>query len=419
MTIQATEELRKAAASPGETSPLPRLVYLSDVPVESGCHGSALVYRLLSQYPASRLLIIEPADHPSDPSRRMKGVRYEILDTPSNAVSKRLGRTRFNGWVSAWKMLNAAEHVSTAQELIGEFNATAVLAVAHDFSWLAAAELARRQQLPFHLIVHDDWPTLVPVANAFRARAEKVFGEIYRASESRFCVSPYMENTYRQRYGIEGTVLYPARSSELPDFNTPPERVRISEGIFTMGFAGSLFTRDYVRQLKCLAKVLSEIGGQLVIYGPYNAESLERMGLNLPSVHAGGMHSSPDLVRQFRERIDTLFLPMSFAPEDALAMSLNFPSKLTDYTAAGLPILIWGPNGSSAVRWAETEPSAAMVVTDASADALRASVEKLRNDSELRWRLGRSALEVGRKYFGAAQAQEVFENCLKGGRKAN
>lgn len=406
---------------PVVATPLPRLVYLADVPVESGCHGSALLFRLLSQYPASHLLIIESADHPSEPSRRVKGVRYEVLDTPSGAVSKRLGRTRFNGWMSGWKMLIAPGRAALAQQLADNFNATAVLTVAHDFSWLAAAEWARRQQLPLHLIVHDDWPTLAPVASQFRARAEKVFGEIYRASESRLCVSPYMENTYRERYGAAGTVLYPARSSELPDFAPPPERIKISGDPFTVGFAGSLFTRDYVRQLKCLAGLLAEISGQLVIYGPYDASSLARMGLNLPSVQAGGMHSSAELVRQFRTRIDALFLPMSFAPEDALAMSLNFPSKLTDYTAAGLPILIWGPKESSAVRWAEAEPSVALVSIDPNVDALRACVEKLKNDSELKWRLGRAALEVGRKYFGAAQAQEVFESCLKaaGNRKAS
>jgi glycosyltransferase involved in cell wall biosynthesis len=419
MITQATEDFRDTASSPVAPVPLPRLVYLSDVPVESGCHGSALVYRLLSQYPASRLLIVEPADHPSDPVRRVKGVRYEVLETPSSALSKRLGRTRFSGWVSAWRMLHASNRASEVEQLIGEFHPTAVLTVSHNVSWLAAAEFAGRQKIPLHLIVHDDWPRLVPVAGSFRAHAEKVFGEIYRAAESRLCVSPHMESTYRQRYGAEGTVLYPARSSELPEFTTPAERTRIPANPFTIGFAGSLFTRDYVRQLKCLAGSVAEIGGRLVIYGPYNAESLERMGLNLPAVQLGGMHSSTDLVREFRTQIDALFLPMSFAPEDALAMSLNFPSKLTDYSAAGLPILIWGPKESSAVRWAEAEPGVAIVLMDASVDALRACVEKLRTDSELRWRLGRAVLEVGRKYFSAERAQEIFEGCLRGNRKAN
>jgi glycosyltransferase involved in cell wall biosynthesis len=392
----------------------PRVVYVADVPVESGCHGSALIFRLLSQYPASHVLIIESADNPSSPQRRLEGVHYEVLGQPSGALPRRLGRSRFRGWVEAWKALRASQRVGLVEQFAGAFNPEAVLTVAQDSSWLVAAAFALKHHLPLHLIVHDDWPTLVPVAGPFRAQAKKMFRQIYRTSESRLCVSPYMEQAYLERYGVPGTVLYPARSGELPDFKAPPERVRLSGATFAVGFAGSLFTRDYVRQLKCLGTLLGEMGGRLVIYGPYDSQALAKMGIDMPAISVGGMHPSVELVGKFRSQIDVLFLPMSFAPEDALAMSLNFPSKLTDYTAAGLPLLIWGPPESSAVRWAASEPSVAEVVTEPSPAALRASLENLRKDSGLRWRLGSAALEIGRKYFSAGHAQQVFQECLTG-----
>jgi hypothetical protein len=390
----------------------PRLVYLADVPVESGCHGSALIFRLLSQYPASSLLIIEAPGNPSSQQRRLEGVRYEVLGRPAGTLIKRLERSRLRGWVAAARTFTISQQVRLLKPVVASFNPEAVLTVAQGASWLAAAQSARENTLPLHLIVHDDWPTVTPVAAPFRARAEKLFRQIYRIAKSRLCVSPYMAQAYRERYGMAGTVLYPARSSELPDSDAPPERVKVPENPFTVGFAGSLFTRDYVRQLQCLAGVLWNMGGRLVIFGPYDSQTFSRLGLNRPAIQVGGMHPSVELVKKFRSQIDVLFLPMSFAPEDTLAMSLNFPSKLADYTAAGLPLLIWGPVESSAVRWAASEPGVAEVVTQTGLDALRASLEKLRQNAALRWRLGCAALEVGRKYFGADRAQQIFHGCL-------
>ncbi len=46
----------------------PRLVYAGDVPVEASFHGSALLYRLLADWPADRLMIIECGVVDSQPS---------------------------------------------------------------------------------------------------------------------------------------------------------------------------------------------------------------------------------------------------------------------------------------------------------------------------------------------------------------
>ena len=52
---------------------------------------------------------------------------------------------------------------------------------------------------------------------------------------------------------------------------------------------------------------------------------------------------------------------------------VSFPSKLADYTATGVPLLVMGAVYSSAVRWArEFDGAAAVVVEDDGAEALRA-----------------------------------------------
>src|ERR671921_83053 len=76
---------------------LPRLLYVGDVPGEASYHGSALLHRLLSDYPHDRLTVVETAKE-SDPTRRLPNVNYI-----SHPIGKaRWLNTRFHPYALAW-----------------------------------------------------------------------------------------------------------------------------------------------------------------------------------------------------------------------------------------------------------------------------------------------------------------------------
>ena len=101
---------------------------------------------------------------------------------------------------------------------------------------------------------------------------------------------------------------------------------------------------------------------------------------------------------------------MSFDASDRVNMQMAFPSKLADYTATGLPLLIYGPTYCSAVVWARENPGVAEVVED-KAD-LNNAINRLANNPSHRIALGKRALAAGREYFTHARAQQVFHQCL-------
>ncbi len=101
---------------------------------------------------------------------------------------------------------------------------------------------------------------------------------------------------------------------------------------------------------------------------------------------------------------------MSFAPSDRANMEMAFPSKLADYTATGVPLLIYGPSYCSAVAWARENPGVAEVV-EAESD-LAAAIAKLADNPEHRRALGKRALETGREYFTHARVQQSFYQSL-------
>lgn len=385
---------------------LPRLLYLADVPVEATYHGSALLYRLLQRYPADRLLVIEGNLYQTGAGRRLPDVEYQTLPVGR----RRLLNSRLHGWYSAWLGRRAPARAASVPSLLGAFAPQAILTVAHGYTWLTAARYAAGANLPLHLIVHDDWPRMVrPSA---RATLERSFTGVYRQAVSRLCTSPFMAEEYERRYGAGGTVLLPARAPGLEAFDgVAPRLERTNQGI-TVAFAGTVNSDGYVALLRAIAEQVGDRGGRLLIYGPLTAEQAVSHGLDQPHVQLEGLLPSDQLLHRLRADADVLFVPMSFAPDEQWNMRIAFPSKLTDYTAVGLPLLICGPGDCSAVRWANANPGVAAVVTSPDASVLGPVVDRLAGDAGYRRQLAAAAQSIGRRDFSAEAAEAIFHAAL-------
>lgn len=395
-------------SAPEQLRDLPRLLYAGDVPVEASYHGSALLHRLLASYPADRLRIVESSLGVSHPERRLPGVQYRVLDVGS----RRWLDTRLHRFVSQFYARRAAGRAAGVEKILEGFEPQAVLTVAHGYSWMAAARFASQRGLPLHMIVHDDWPRVAGFRGVAARWLDREFGRIYRAAASRLCVSPYMAQDYARRYGATASVLYPARAPGATVYDAPPDRLKDTGRPLVAGFGGTVNTAGYVAALRALGEALAESGGHLEIFGPLRAEDAARQGLAAPTTRLNGLVKAEEFVALLRDRVDLLFAPMSFAPEDADNMKLSFPSKLTDYTACGLPILIYGPEYASAVQWARANPGVASVVTDDAGPALREAVRALQSDSALRLGLASKAIEAGARMFSAEAAERTFLDAL-------
>ena len=381
----------------------PRLLYVGDVPVEASYHGSALLHRLLSDYPPERLTIIETATQ-SAMSRRLPQVNYLCCQIGN----QRWLNTRFHPYASAWFTQSAKRSAPKITQSLNGFAFESVLTVAHGFGWVAAAAIAERRNVPLHLIVHDDWPRVANVAPAFRNLLDKRFASVYRQAQSRLCVSPAMSRSYGERYGKPAQTIYPSRAAACDQYHEPPARLACNDHAFTIAFAGTINSAGYISALVALQEALKPIGGCLLIFGPTTSAEAQQLGLNDADVR--GLVSSSELLTSLRNEADALFVPMSFAVEDRINMEMAFPSKLADYTAAGLPLLIYGPNYCSAVTWARENAGIAMVV-DSQPD-LRETIALLANNPDTRIALGRRALTVGREYFTHDRAQQIFHQSL-------
>ncbi len=383
----------------------PRLLYLGDVPVESSYHGSTLLYRLLQQHPADRLKIIEGNIFPPRTDRRLPGVAHTTLFVGH----ARLLHTRFHDWYSRFLIGGARRRAARVTTLLGEFAPEAVLTVPHGYSWLTAAQFASETGLPLHLIIHDDWPRIV--GSSMREPVDREFGAVYRQARTRLCTSPFMVEDYARRYGVQGTLFLPYRGTDGPSFAGTAGRPSGNRRL-VFAFAGSINSPGYAVLLRTLAHGLSKGGHELLIFGPINQEQAAAANIDLPHVRLGGLLKADELLRRLRDEADVLFAPMSFAPEDLENMRMGFPSKLPDYTAVGLPLLIAGPAECSAVRWARANPGVAEVVTSDDDAAMQGAIDRLTGGADYRSAIAARAQEAGNRDFSPATAYRIFEAAL-------
>jgi hypothetical protein len=402
---------------------LPRLAVVSDIPVERRAGGMLQIYRLLATYPPDRLLVLStPGLSSGDPAHRLPGVTYREM----TYRFPRLIYNRLNPATSASVAVTMRRYAPEVAARVGEFAPEAVLTVSHMHLWFTAAAAAERLGVPLHLILHDDWPACQ--ANYQRASTRpiarwachQVMRRIYRRARSRLCISPGMEEHYRACFGVRGQVLYPCRGED-----SPAGRVRVrpdAAGPPVVAYCGFIHPhaapRSWLALIRKLADTLAALGGHLDLYTQMPREQLEAAGLTPPTVRYPGFLPPAEMGERIGRTAHALFLNASFEPSEREEVATLFPSKLTDYTAIGLPILVWGPAYSSAARWAAENPDAAILVIDEDPGPVRDAITRVVADPDYAARLAAAAVRAGDRYFDPSVARStLFAELLEQGRR--
>lgn len=390
-------------------SQLPKLFYIGDVSVSNTVAGEALLYRLLQTYPLDRLQIVEGKTVTilSTPETKLPHVVYHKLQGGNN----RLLHSRLTNMYSIYLHLTARLQWRQMKHLVEKYKPEAVLTVMHGFSWLTAATVAKKYDIPLHVIIHDDWVSVNQMPKLFQSQIRKDFGEVYNQATRRYCVSAYMEEMYCQQYGAKGTILHCSRGHLSPEFDKPPEKANnINKGI-TVAYAGSLYLHGYIASLVKLAESLQRFDGRLLLFSSFTEQMASKVGLAQDNVIFRPLIPAPKMVETLRKEADALYAPMTFEKKYYVNMQVAFPSKLAEYTATGLPILIWGPPYCSAVRWAKENSGIAEVIDNPNIDSLEPAIQRLASDPQYRYQMGLKAIKVGKQCFShTAVSQKFFAN---------
>jgi hypothetical protein len=385
---------------------LPRLLYIGDVMVADTTAGEALLFRLLQSYPPEKLALICGV-RPGAPL--LPGAAYHHW----GAAFPRLLRSRIaEEYVlyRAWKYYQVPRQIANIATL---FKPEAILTISHVSGWLCAWQLARRRGIPLHIVVHDD----LVYGNRFprwaSRWAERKFGEAYRTARSRLCVSDALSAAYEARFGAPGSVLYPTRGATQPVAEAVAPRVAQPTSSLVFAYGGSINTAEQFDQMLVFARVAGAAGHRLLVYTPQESALRDRAA-GVRSLDLRPAIPPAELKERLCAEADCLLLPQAFDESERAIASMSFPSKWVDYSAIGLPVLVWAPAWSVSADFAARQPGCAEVVTSPDEEQLAAALARLAASPGLRVQLAERILATGHQVFAPETGWHALWTAVSG-----
>jgi glycosyltransferase involved in cell wall biosynthesis len=386
-------------------SNLPNLLIVSQVIPQSVNAGSIQLLRLLKDYPAEKLSVF--GTPPSSDA--------ELLDCDYQSFRLALERlhftrlSKFTRSLRVYKMLPRLSVNSIRRNLRG-FQADVVLTIMQEQPYFDLAyRFARAESLPLALIIHDLPELFEKVYGWAEKRQLKRNAEIYAYASKRLCVSPEMCAHLENVYGAKGDVLYPNRADEI--IARPPAEARNlkERGILTLGYLGAV---AYGRgaQLLRMIPALREAGARLRIY---SADHLESDAQDV--ITNCGYTPAGEIWPRIKRECDALILTQLW-PDNAkfqLFYHTSFPSKLSEYMALGIPVLMIGPEYASSILWGLRNEDAALVVTEDEHAAWVAALKRLKESSSLREKLSAQAVIAASRDFDPGVIVRSFTNHMR------
>lgn len=201
---------------------------------------------------------------------------------------------------------------------------------------------------------------------------EAIYKKHLQDAQHIFVISPAMQQFYKERFGVDSTVLF-GSSDKTEDANTTLEP---AEDIIKLGYFGAVAGWQ-TDALEATAKALGDSKAELHIYS--GIESLPD-NLNLPGVHFKGKLAPDDVLPTMRH-YNAVLLPISFTAEFRNMSQFNIATKMSEYLASGVPILAVGPNYAAMIKYLQ-EHQAAVTISSADVQEIEKGITSL-HDKEL------------------------------------
>ena len=358
--------------------------------------GAILLFRLLESWPSERLTVYGP---PPPAGAGILRCAYHQF----RPATEKLHYSRFAPLAPplSWILPIGEPACSLPRNSV-------VLSVMQSSAYYRSAwAVARRNEVPLALIIHDDPEEIEPVKWWSRGMLRHFNARTFRAAKVRFCISPQMCASLEARYGAKSALLYPNRSRKIiarrKDLNFA---LRRKSGL-VIGYAGTL-AYGYGQRLEQLLPMLRRHGVILRIYSRqrpwFVADGVE---------YAGG---EPDHVwPRVQADCDAVILPYA-GPEHghATLYETHFPSKLPEYLALGMPVIITGPAYATGVQWGLGHPDACIVVANEAPETWRPVLARLSTQAHYRCELAENARAAANGEFDPDQIETFFTTTLRG-----
>ena len=363
------------------------LVLSSVVPNALGAAGELVLHRHLKLNPQIQTEVCSWQQFP---------FRLKVI-----GKLRQLGfRSLSQAWECLFPVLPTDEMV---HHLIRSFRPDVLVTVAHGWWHIKARRVAKQFKLPLVSLFQDWWPDFPEIPLAFRSRVEREFRKTCAASDVVICVSDGMCRELGEPENaliVHDAPSLAKRREAKCDFELP----------LRVAYFGNLaeygpLIESALRALNSSDRVRLEVFGPSPLWTSGAEDEFRSRG-----VYHGFIPSNA--LAESLQYFQAALVVMSFAPSHRRRMTTSFPSKIIDAMQLGLPVVIWGPEYCSAVKWAR-RGERALCIIDANPSAIRRALEELAASPAEQERLAKSSREVAATDFNHERIQAQFIDALR------
>jgi glycosyltransferase involved in cell wall biosynthesis len=259
-------------------------------------------------------------------------------------------------------------------------------------------QIRARFDLPVVIHFMDDWVSTAHRKGIFapieRPRMERQLAHFISIATACLGISPAMCEAFSQRYGRAFMPVQYALDRER--WGAIAKRNLLVKNTPEICYVGSIFRNAQLNSLIDCAKAVAALhqeGFPLRLRIATSAANSARFG-RLLSVHPSVMLDTAgvddDAFFQGLADADALLLPVNFDRASVDFIRYSMPTKVPAYLNSGTPVLAYGSTETAQIRYA-TDSRWALVVSEPSAETLKAALKRIVSDIDLREKLSAAA----------------------------
>lgn len=317
---------------------------------------------------------------------------YFYADLPKYLAKYRQNR-RFS---SFYDLLRIPLMIWKGCQIVRSKRINKIITTTYGGTEIAAYFISRLARIPLYIYLFDAY--VESEQEPFKKLLRRIFARrFFRSASKIFVMSESLDELLKERYGVNSIVIpQPVEISkyEMPlQTNTSGKRKIVYTGMIYDAHRDCIL--DLIRAIRDLPDV------ELHIYTPRPVATLEREGVHGHNVKVS--FTPHHAVPAVQKGADILFLPMSFNSPYPEVIRTASPGKISEYLAAGKPILVYAPDYAY-VSWYARQHSFGLVVDTADPAELQKAILRLLSDYCLREELVQNAHRILARH----EAKSVF-----------
>jgi hypothetical protein len=265
------------------------------------------------------------------------------------------------------------------------------------------------------MIVHnmDDWPSTICGKGLFKnywnRKIDKEFRELLNKASLLLSISDSMASEYKKRYGKKFITFHnPINLKFWKQYQRTNYELKNSPQILYAGRIGP----GVDTSLKLIAKAIKIVNEKLNMEIKFVLQTQEKLSWfqEYNCVKHTPFIPYSELPKKFAEA-DFLILPYDFSKESINFIKYSMPTKGPEYMISGTPIIIFAPESTAIVKYAQ-ECKWAKVITNNSYNELAKSIMFLIENKSARETIALNAKKIGEKNHNSINVTNSFKEAI-------